>query len=305
MVDISIRGANGDRLDVSGQNAGRQGIILAAGQVQGLGDAPIKTEWTSARREIGGRSKGVSYEVRDLLLGFHEFGDESPLGIIELSSRLRTLFTYEPDPWDPNEKLAAIFCKTRRSLRKLHVQLYDTIKIDPEFDIELDEHENVILPLRAGQPMWESKKDVTVWKTAQSSDSGFIEAWNPTDRPLLQTWVLTRGRWTIPDTSWIGPKGKRVPGGEFGGRTLKLNPIDAVHGGARINLDPMKLMVESWSGTNLLGELAGQFFFMHEIPPYTPRTLLPIAVTGAPSGGARAELHMRRFWSRPWGLEWR
>ncbi|ORL01570.1 hypothetical protein [Prescottella equi] len=305
MVDIGIIGANKDRIDVSGRLAGRQGIILAAGQVQGIHDAPVKTEWTSGRLEVGGRSKGASYEVRDLLLGFHLFGEDSDGGVTELSSRLRKMFTYERDPWDPDEQLAAMFCKTRRSLRKLHFQLYDPIANDPEFDPEIDEYENVIFPLRAGQPMWESRKDVTVWKTTQSSDSGFIEVWNPTDRPLLQTWVLTRGQWTISDTSWIGPKGKRVPGGEFGGRTLPLNPIDAVHGGARINLDPMKLMVESWSGTNLLGELAGQFFFMHEIPPYTPPTLLPIAVTGAPSGGARAELHMRRFWSRPWGLEWR
>lgn len=304
-VDITLLGADGTRLDVSGRNAGRQGIILAAGQVQGIYDAPITREWSSAAREIGGRPKGTSYDVRDLILGFHVFGDDDPRGYEWLDSTLRKCFTTEVDKWDPNEKLCRVYIKSKRDHRVLHVSLNDVVNFTPDMDPTIDEYGNPQYPLRAGQPMWEGKKQVTSWQTTASSDSGFIEVSNPTDRPLLQTWILTRGTWTIPDPSWTGPKGKRVLGGEFPTRALPLKPIDSVHAGARINLDPMKLMVESWSGTNLLGELAGERFFMHEIPPYTPKTLLPISVSGAPSGGARAELHQRRFWSRPWGLWWR
>ncbi|MGN7133378.1 hypothetical protein ACTHQY_08905 [Rhodococcoides corynebacterioides] len=303
-VDITIIGADGTRLDVSGRFAGRQGIILAAGQVQGIYDAPITTEWTSAATEIGGRSKGTSYEYRDLILGFHVFGDENPMGYEWLDATLRKCFTYERDKWDPTEELARIYVKSKRDLRRLSVQLHETINFQPEQDPTEDEYGNPQYPLRAGQPMWEGKKAVTAWQTSGTSGSGFIEVENPTDRPMFQTWVLTRGTWTVPDVSWTGPKGKRVPGGEFPTRVLPLAPISTVHAGARINLDPMKLMVESWSGTNLLGELAGERFFMHEIPSYTPKTLLPISVTGAPSGGARAELHQPRLWTRPWGMQW-
>lgn len=311
-IDITIIGADGTRLDVAGRNAGRQGIILAAGQVKGIHDAPITTEWASAATEVGGRSKGTSYPVRDITLGFHAFGDDPyndgpALGIEELDPILRKCFTSELDPWDPTEKLARIFAKSKRDLRMLSVQMSDTVVFDPDFDPTLDDidYTNPQYLLRAGQPMWAGKKRITKWKTTGTSGEGFISVSNPTDQPMNQTWVLTRGTWTISDTSWLGPKGARKPDGEYKDRVLKLNPIDAVHGGARINLDPMKLMAESWSGTNILGEILDDQFFMHEIPPYTPETLLPIKVTGAPAGGALAELHQPRLWSRPWGLQWR
>lgn len=309
-VDITIIGADGTRLDVSGRNAGRQGIILAEGQVKGIHDAPTTTEWASAAREVGGRSKGASFDVRDLMLGFHVFGDEpfgggQARGFEWLDSTLRKCFTYELDPWDPTEKLARIFIKSKRDVRMLAVQLYEQVNFDPDTDPTIDDYGNPQYPLRAGQPMWAGKTRITSWETSGTSGSGFIEVSNPTDRPMNQMWVLTRGTWTISDTSWLGPKGHRKPGGEFKDRTLTLRPIDAVHGGARINLDPMKLMIESWSGTNALGDLLPDQFFMHEIPPYTPPTMLPISVTGAPSGGARAELHQPRLWTRPWGMEWR
>ncbi len=143
-IDITIIGADGTRLDVAGRNAGRQGIILAAGQVKGIHDAPITTEWASAATEVGGRSKGTSYPVRDITLGFHAFGDDPyndgpALGIEELDPILRKCFTSELDPWDPTEKLARIFAKSKRDLRMLSVQMSDTVVFDPDFDPTLDD----------------------------------------------------------------------------------------------------------------------------------------------------------------------
>lgn len=304
-VDITIIGADGTRLDVNGRYAGRQGIILAAGQVQGIYAAPLNTEWTSAAREVGGRQIGSDRPVRDLSLGFHLFGDEDERGYEWLDSTLQKVFPTELDPWDPDAQLARMYVRSKRDVRKLCLQQYKEPDFDPEDDPFEDEYGNPIYQLRAGQPMWEGRTRIEAWETDSSSGSGFIPVSNPTPLPMFQTWVITRGKWTISDTSWIGPKGKRVPGGEFGGRTVALKKIDDVHAGARINLDQMKLMVESWSGTNLLGDLAGENFFMHEIPPYTPETLLPISVTEAPSTGARAELHQPRLWPTPWGGEWR
>lgn len=304
-AEISIIGADRTRLDVSGINAGRQGIILAAGQVQGIHDAPITVETASAARQVGGKNMGVDFEVRDVNLGFHLFGDDDPRGYEFLESLLEKCFTTELDPWDPDEAPARIFAKTKRDTRYLSVFKREATIFDPDDDPHVDEYANPIYPLRAYEPMWVGKKLVTSWQTSGTSGSGLIAVSNPTPLPMLQTWSLTRGAWTVPDNSWIGPKGKRVPGGEFGTRKIPLLPIDSVHGGARINLDPMKLMIESWSGTNLLAELAGRAYFMHEIPPYTPETWLPISVTGAPAGGARAELHQPRLWPKPWGMEWR
>ncbi|RVW06221.1 hypothetical protein [Rhodococcus spongiicola] len=304
-MDVAIIGANGFRLDVAGKNAGRQGVILAAGQVQGIYGAPISSEWKRAARERGGRFKDRTFPWRDITLGFHLFGDEGPMDIARLDSLLDQMITDAPDKYDPDEQLARIVVKSKRDTRRLFIQRQADTDLDPEFDPTLDDEQylNPIYRVRSGQPFWEGRKKVTVFTSEDSSASGYIEVSNPTPIEMWQSWVLTRAEWTIPDPSWIGPKGKRVPGGEFGDRVVELLPIADAHAGARINYDPMRLMLESWAGVNLLGENGGRDYFMHKIPPYTPPTRLPISYKNSPSGGARAELHQPRLWPKPWGGE--
>lgn len=303
-VDIAILGANGDLVHVSGEKAGAEGVLLASKSVQGLWDAPVTTYGKSGRQQVGGSYKGKSNEWRDLTFGLHLFGDEVEGGWSRLESRVKRLFTFEKDPWDPDAKLArVIVSEPGRSRRLLRVQKREEPEFEPEDDPNLDEVDTMQFLLRAYQPMWEGRTDTESWSTTESADSGFVWVSNPTDQPLWHQWVLTRGTWSIPDFSWTGPEYARKPGGKYADRVLDLAPIDEVHGGARINLDPMRLDIESWSGTNLLGELAGRFFFRHVIPPYTPPTQLPIAVKDAPEGGARAELVMRRRWGAPTGLQ--
>lgn len=293
---ITIISPDGDAIDVSGPDAGRQGITLAAGQVQGLYNAPVISEWNRFRRERGGRMAGIERPFRDVNLGFHVHGDDSA-GYAALDDLLESMFPFELDPWDPGAKLAQIVVEADE-LRVLHVQQHTQRDFDPDFDPLYEEYANPIYRLRAGQPMWESRPEVTSWQTGSTSGSGTITVSNPTDQVMYQTWVLTRGTWTIPDVSWTGPKHKRVPGGEFGDRTITLQPVTS---GVRISLDPMQLMIADWAGENVLAQVGGGWWFMHEIPPHTPRTELPISVTGAPAGGARAELHQPRLWSKPWG----
>ena len=106
----------------------------------------------------------------------------------------------------------------------------------------------------------------------------------------------------LPPREGISATRLRAPGGEHAARTVTVD-VKADMGGVRISLDPAQRMVADLAGTNVLGRgVTGNQFFVHEIPPYTPVTELPIAVSGAPAGGARAELHQPRLWSRPWGL---
>ncbi len=305
MADIWIVGANGHRLDVAGRNAGRQGITMAAGQVQGIYGAPISSEWKRAARQRGGSFKSRTYPWRDVALGFHLFGDEGSMDIEQLDGLMDQMITDAPDEYDKDEQLARIVIKSKRDIRRLFIQRYEDTDLAPEFDPTLEEEQylNPIYKVRSAQPFWEGRTKVTHFEATTTAASGFIEVANPTPVTMMQTWVLTRAQWNIPDSSWSGPKGKRVPGGKYPNRIVPLLPIDSVHAGARINYDPMKLMLESWSGTNLLGENGGREYFMHKIPPYTPRTKLPISYTGAPAGGARAELHQPRLWPKPWGGE--
>jgi hypothetical protein len=305
-VDIAFISPEGERFDVNGRLAGRQGIIMAAGQVQNIYGAPISQEWKRAARERGGRFKSQSFPVRDMAIGLHLFGDDHPDGIEYLETMMDHCFPSEPDEWDPDWQPGRIVVKSKNAVRRLFAMRYEGDDFEPDYDPHVDDYENPILKLRAGMPFWEARPKVTAWETDGTSGSGFIEVSNPTPVLMFQAWRLTLGTWSIPDPSWVGQKGKRVPGGEYGDRVVNLLPIDPVHGGARINYDPMRLMLESWSGTNLLGENGGRDFFMHKIPPFTTTTMLPISVTGAPAGvGARAELHQPRLWLKPWGGEWR
>ncbi|MBM4508936.1 hypothetical protein GS421_03240 [Rhodococcus hoagii] len=129
--------------------------------------------------------------------------------------------------------------------------------------------------------------DVTHWETSGTSGSGTITVSNPTDVEMFQTWVLTRGTWTVPDVSWTGRPRRRTPGGLYGSRSIPLKPVTSTHGTLTIQLDPMHVMMQSANGTNVMGEVGGGYYFMHTIPPHTPKTQLPISVTGAPAGGAR------------------
>lgn len=299
-VDVTIYGPDGQRLDVAGTNAGRQDDSLAAGQVQGLHDAPVTSEWGKFRREVGGRIKGVERSWRDLSLGFHVFGDDHPRGYVYLDSLLEGMFPFELDAWDQDADLARIVVKDRQP-RVLRVQQHTNRDFDPDFDPVRDEYANPIYRLRAGQPNWESKPIAPFFQSGGESGSGFIEVHNPTPLPMCQTWVLTRAaQWRIPDFSWVGKPRKRRPGGEFADRIVPLQPVTS---GVKISLDPSKLMISDWAGTNVLAQVGGGYWFMHEIPPYTQKQLIPISYTGAPAGGARAELHQPRFWPKPYGGE--
>ncbi|MBM4644932.1 hypothetical protein GS464_21160 [Rhodococcus hoagii] len=84
---------------------------------------------------------------------------------------------------------------------------------------------------------------------------------------MFQTWVLTRGTWTIPDVSWTGRPRRRTPGGLYGSRMIPLKPVTSTHGTLTIQLDPMHVMMQSANGTNVMGEVGGGYYFMHTIPP--------------------------------------
>lgn len=295
-MDIRIVGVNGDVVTTHGVGTAADGIWLAeAGLQHGLWRMPTETEWTSARRERGARHIGTTIPSADITLGFHVVGDS----IFEVEDRLDALFSFGLDPWDADARLARVEVETVDGVRWREVQRLEAPELMLEGDAEDQGYIGAVESLRAGSPAWRSADFVTEWETGSSSGAGAVEVWNPTPLPMFHTWVLTPGVWVLPDVSWVGSKGRRSPGGEFGGRSVTVT-VTSAHGGARVNLDPMRLMIEALDGSNILGAAAGGYFFMHEIPPHTPRTTLPVSVSGA-SGGARVELHQPRHWTKPWG----
>lgn len=301
-LNISILGAGGGpEIHVDGDQMGAEGIALGAGQVEGIYHAPVDQEWTHARQQRGGSLAGIEYPERDMQLGFHV--DDWDGSWSEADDLLRSCFTYQLDPWWPGDTLARIAVETPDSYRTLSVQMYDEPQFAPEFDPDEEQYGNVFYKLRAAQPFWESKEVVTSWQTGATSGSGSIAVSNPTGVEMCQYWVLTPGTWTIPDFSWTGAPRKRVPGGLYATRKLTLQPVTTAMQSLTIDLDPMHVMMQSKDGQNVMGQVGGGYYFMHTIPPHTPLTQLPISVTAAPAGGARAELHQPRLWHNMIGGE--
>ncbi|QDF19748.1 minor tail protein [Mycobacterium phage LilSpotty] len=313
--DRKIRGmwitGQGVAFHTHGDQAGAEGVWSAQGQVKGIYDAPVQTTHKAGAFQEGSTPKAVKWLHRDMTLGFHITETQSR-SAEENESAFRFIFDYLPDEYEDEPEPTTLHIDTEMSgERRLDLLLSDTPVSDPDVDPMEQQYFNLILRVRANQPMWyeldpSTGKDYkTVFQSGATSGEGFIEVENPTDRPIKQKWVLTRATWRLPDVSWKGGKKRRYPGGVYGNRVIPMKPITAAQGGAVVSLDTAKdLMVRDAHYTNALAALLPNgMHFMHQIPPYTPKTLLPIAYTDAPAGGARAELIQPRRWSRPWGLE--
>lgn len=307
--DKKIRGmwltGQGRTFHTHGDRAGTEGIWNGQGQVKGIWDAPVETTWKTGAFQEGSTQKSVKWLHRDMMLGFH-IVDTPGTSFEDNDSDFRGIFAYEEDEWDDDPEPTTLHMDTDKSgERKLDLLMYDDPEFEPDMDPIEGQYGNLIMKVRAGQPMWYQDDVPSVFKSDATSAEGFIEVYNPTDRPMKHKIILTRATWTVPDVSWKGGKYNRRPGGVYRNRMISMNPITDVQGGAVISLDTAKdLMVRDNNYTNALPALLPQGqHFMHVIPPYTPKTLLPISYTDAPAGGAMAKLMQPRRWSRPWGLE--
>jgi len=285
-----------------GVNAGTEGVWLAKGQVDNIYDAPVKTTYKTGAFQDGSTMKARKFLHRDMPLGFHIRDTDSLFELNE--SAFRQIFDYQVDPWDPDPQPTSLEVTTTLSgTRTIDVLMHEQPEFASDLDPIMQEYGNLILKLRAGQPMWYEDDYVDVFSTSTAGTAtGTVTIWNPTDQICRHRWVLTRGTWTLPDYQWVGVRGDRTPDGPFGDRTITLPPLTDVNGGAVVSLDRQDLMLRDAHDTNILPLLGGRFFSF-AIPPYTPPTEVPVKVTGAPSGGAMCQLVMPRRWSRPWGLE--
>lgn len=313
---IELHGCDGSYLLLSGPGCENSPVVLGT-DPQGLYDAPVKVSYRQGAFEVGGKPSKVTYPYRELMLGLAAMGD-TPDEWAEADSMLRNALDYTIDPWDPSGTPAKLAITTTRSgTRYLYVLLQES----PLMALETDpwDYQHSLLPVKlvAGQPMWEEddwigdEEHPAGWQLSSgAAGSGTIWLSNPCDRPMNQTWVLTgNGQATLPDFSWSGPKGRRVPGVDFrtgrddSDRVLTLPPIDETNGsGARVHLDRMRVPIEDNTGTNLAGLMAGNRF-QYNIAPWTPWTELPVSVTGVTGGPFGILCRQPRRWSRPWGLE--
>ena len=292
---------------VHGDKAGQEGVWLAKGQVTGLYESPVKTTYKTGAFQVGSTAKAVKWLHRDMELGFHI--KETSNAYEWNESAFRQIFGYEDDPYSLAPKKTTIEVVTDISgTRKLDVLMYE----EPEFTADTDplkaQYGNLILKLRAAQPLWYEDDYTDEFTSEATTAAGTVTVYNPTDQKMYHQWVLTSAatsgdvNWTLPDFSWVGDPGEREPGGTQETRYINDILVTAANDGCRIELDRAKLMYRDAANTNLLGQMGANKIFTHEIPPYTPEYTLPVSYKGA-TGGATCQLVMPRRWSKPWGLE--
>src|SRR5699024_450862 len=208
--------------------------------------------------------------------------------------------SYHLDPWWADDNLATLQVETDDDYGDLAEQMSEEPEIDPDHDQDANCSATLIVTLQAAWPIWQRKTTVCPWQTRGSSGSGTVTVSNPTDVPMYLLWVLDPGTWTIPDVSWTGRPGKRIPGGEYANRSITLNPVTTAMGGLVIDTDPMERTVSHAAGTIVVGAVGGGYYIINrEVPPRTPKTQLPVSVTGA-AAGAGVELHQVRLWGGVW-----
>jgi len=277
------------------------GVHLYEDQVEGIYDAPIKSTWKTGAFQDGSRQKAYKKLHRDMELGFgvlenltstYEFHD----------SVFRQLFDYELDQWEETPTKTVMDIETDLSgTRSLDVLMYEQPEFSPAHDPIMDQFGNIILKLRAGQPMWYGEDVISTFTSASSSASGTVTVTNPTDQIMRQKWICTPATWTLPDWEWTGGRGVRSPVEGYR-RNISGLTVSSLNGGMVVDLDRQNLMFRDANDTNILAQFAGTIF-NYAIPPYTPPTPLSVSYTGAPAGGAMVQLVQPRLWSRPFGLE--
>jgi hypothetical protein len=309
---IKAYGANGNECTLHGPGAGAEGVWMAADQVEGFFDAPVRQTWDATAHQIGGTLQGMWYDVRDAMLGVHIEGRDG-LDAGEVEDWFRQLFVYRPDRWDHDAVLPRIEVTSDMSgTRSLDVQLYKAPDFNPGVDHIVTDYANPQFPLRAGQPFWYEPDVVTFFESTSTSASGTLPASNPTDLPMYPKWNVTRCQATLPDRSWIGPPGARtfgvdkLSGLDHSARNILLPALTVDHGGATVDLEHLvgdKLMIRDASDQNMLGQMpVPGSYFSYEYPSHLQSKSMPVSYTGAPAGGARIELRQPRRWSRPLGM---
>lgn len=299
---VEIFGVNGDHAVINGEGVSEK--LFLSTDVKGIFDTPVVTRRKSSAFQKGSTYLGKSYKERRITFGVEIKGD-SPEEWQQLQDRWNAMWDYEADQWDPNSTLTKLSITTPISgTRSLYLAKDDTVDFESKHDPHITRTSKVGMAVVADQPLffedkWENEPYDYFETGSEGTSEGFVTISNPTDMPMRLQWVITRGKWTLPDPTWTGKKHHRVPGGQYPNRKITMPTLGDVEGGARITLYRDKLQVRDLFGTNLAARMNG-ISFINVIPPKTPETNLPVKVEGAPVGGGRVEVICQRRWQTAW-----
>ncbi|MEC3955805.1 phage tail protein [Nocardia sp. CDC153] len=291
---ITISGVDGSTWTISGQGRGREGVELGTAP-SGLYDAPVTTIWNATAFQNGSTYGGYSTNKRDVVFGVNIF-QVPGRSWEQVDSAWRKAWAYDTD--------SVMTVTTDYGSRSLALRLTEQPDFKPVKDPHLNALGQVTMTCSAGVPWWVENNVTSTWTsptdtTNGSSQSGTVTISNPTDQPMYLQWVCSApGQWTLPDFSW----GNNYYGRAVADANRKITmPVTRAGQDLVVDTDPSQEMVVAADGSQIWA-LMGGVSFEYVVPPYTPSTVLPVKVTGAPTG-ASVMVVQPRNWSRPWGLQ--
>lgn len=303
---IEIEGCDGgDWWPVAGPDQWKRGVALADEEsgtdFDGMYDAPLTALYNSTAFQIGADFGGIREDKYDFILAFHVMSTDE-ISWQEIDSQFRLAWSARRD--------TTIWVTTGNSRRKLPVRLGDKIKVKVMNDPIAEQYGLVLVPLVGAYPRWMEQPLVSTYitttdTTGGGTETGYVEVANPLpiDYEIYLQWVVQGSAgivWTIPDFSWGSDEYERPT--LDAARKIVMPPLIE---GEHLMIDTDKMarhgQVVSSLDTQVYARMNGKRF-MYSVPGRTPRTMIPVSVTGAPIG-AGIQVRCPRPWPRPWGLE--
>jgi hypothetical protein len=302
---ITVESWDGDEFPVHGFGAGTRGVWLAeegdGTDFDGMFDPPVQALYTSTAFQTGATFTGIREDPYDFLLAFHVVGTaEQPWRSNDSDFRLA---------WD-FVRQSRIRVEVEESTRRLAVRLGSKPRIKTAHDPNGKQYGLSLIPLIGAYPRW-VEPDLTdsfvttTDTTVSGTENGVVRVSNPTPLPMWMRWVLqgTAGiRWTIPDFSWGQEELHDRPAGADVARKIVMPPLIA---GEHVKIESNPESPDGQFNSDLDTEIylrTGGVEFMYPIPPRTPPTDIPIAVSKAPIG-AGVQVFVPSEWQRPWGMQ--
>jgi len=292
---VELEGVNGNWFTLSGPGMGEQGAYLGT-DVDGIYDAPVKTIQNSHAFQTGSTYGGKRNLQRDLVFGVW-ITDDNGESWESNDSEWRKAWDYAKD--------AKLWITTETSRRYLKVKLAEQPQVQMEHDPRLIGSQKVVMTCVANDPWWYEPDATATWiaptdTSGGSTVSGTVTVSNPTDVPIWLKWVIQApGKPTLPDFSFGDDRYERatidaarqvvMPTLQTGEHILVDTDEEAING-----------QVNSSTDTAVYMRMNG-VTFCYPVPPYTPATALPVAMSKAPAG-VGIQVRQPRPWSRPWGL---
>lgn len=260
---ITYIGPNGLRWDLSGDGMGAQGVELGR-KPRGLYAASGKSIWNSGAFQEGATFEGLRWEPRDMVFTAQIYGTDG--------RDWEDVYALWMASWSFEEPGVLEYEAPGGRTHRIPVQLYEVPDFEPDFDPRLNAYGEMVMTVRSARPWWESDTEYAMWRFDGKDFTGEVTVWNPTDRPLRLGWALKGpARWILPDIELGGPDTDRM---------VRM-PFQRIGWDVTVDTNADARQVHCNQKPNYWALMGGQFF-MHEIPPNTPPTTLPVYIDPLP-----------------------